>query len=284
MRAADWSGGVGETWAREWQRTDRSFAGLEPALERAILAAAPSGPARLVDLGCGAGTTSLAIAAALPEAEVIGIDLSPDLVAVAVNRAEGLDGARARCRFMAGDAIERAVTLAPIDLFFSRHGVMFFDDPAAAFAGLAAAAVPGTGLVFSCFAAVADNGWATEPLGLAPPPPAGFATTPEPGPFAFADPERVGALLAATGWAAGPPDRVAFRYVAGAGDDPVADAVAFFRRIGPVAAALRMAAEAERPALLDRVASVCARHLAGGEVAFPAAAWLWSAKRNGSRR
>ena len=285
MRAADWIGGVGETWAREWQRTDRSFAGLEPALERAILAAAPAGPARLVDLGCGAGTTSLAIAEALPDAEVIGLDLSPDLIAVAVNRAEGLDGVRGHCRFMTGDSVDRAAALAPVDLFFSRHGVMFFDDPAAAFTGFAAAAAPGAGLVFSCFAAVADNPWATAPLGAAAPPPANAAAIPDPGPFAFADPERVGELLAATGWEAPhPPERVTFRYVAGEGEDPIAEAVAFFRRIGPVAAALRETAEADRPALLDRVAAVCARQLDQGEVAFPATAWVWTAHRQETPR
>ena len=273
MRTADWTGRVGETWAREWRRTDRSFAGLDETLVPAILAVAPSGRARLVDIGCGAGTTSLAITRARRDAEVIGLDLSPDLVAVAGDRAAN-DDPDGRCRFVVGDAVALAPTLAPVDRYFSRHGVMFFADPASAFARFAAAAAPGARLIFSCFAAVADNPWATETLGS---PPAGSAA-PQPGPFAFADPERVAAILAAAGWAATAPRRVAFRYVAGAGDDPVADALSFFGRIGPAAAALRTATDAERPALLDRLAKACRDRCEKGEVAFPAAAWLWSAQ------
>ena len=276
MQAAEWTGRVGETWAAEWRRTDRSFAGLDDALEAAILAAvAPGGPARLIDLGCGAGATSLAVMTARPLAEVIGLDLSPELVAIAEQRRReaGIDGGR--CRFLVGDSAASIAALAPVDLFFSRHGVMFFDDPVAAFARFAAAAAPGAVLVFSCFAALADNPWATEPAGLpAAPAPGG---SPEPGPFAFADPARVSGILAATGWCAFAPERVTYRYVVGAGADPVGDAVGFFQRIGPAARALRSAPVDERTTLLARLADACARRLQDGEVAFPATAWLWSA-------
>lgn len=279
MRAADWIGGVGETWAREWPRTDRSFAGLEGALERVILARSEkAGTFRMVDLGCGAGTTSLAIAAARPDVEVIGLDLSADLIAVAEARRQKVRAAR--CRFIAGDAIENAAALGPVDLFFSRHGVMFFDDPIVAFGRLAAAAAPHGRLVFSCFAALVDNPWATivaAPAVAGEAEPRSLSVTP--GPFAFADPSSVLAILADSGWRAlHPPERIAFRYVAGSGADPVADALSFFRRIGPAASAIRQAAEADRPALLDRLEAACRRHLDGGEVAFPATAWLWSAQ------
>jgi SAM-dependent methyltransferase len=276
MTPADWTGRVGQAWAGEWRRTDRSFAGLDPALERAILAAASPGGGRLVDLGCGAGTTSLAVARARPTASVTGLDLSPDLIAVAAARRDGAGLSPERCRFVAGDAVASATRLAPIDLFFSRHGVMFFDDPVAAFARLAEAGAPGALLVFSCFAAQADNHWATRTAGVDAGPRSGV---PQPGPFAFADPERVAAILAAAGWhPERAPERIAFRYVAGAGADPVADAVSFFTRIGPAARGLREADAAARPALLERLAATCARHCRGGEVAFAATAWLWSAR------
>lgn len=275
MTPADWTGQVGEAWAREWQRTDRSFAGLDPALDRAILAAVPAGAARLVDIGCGAGTTSLAVARACPGLAVTGLDLSTDLVAIAEVRRAAAGLASERCRFVVGDAAEAAAALAPVDLFFSRHGVMFFDDPVAAFTRLARAAAPGAALVFSCFAALADNPWATETGGEAGAAPA----HPAPGPFAFADPARVAAILSAAGWCADQaPERIAFRYVAGAGVDPVGDAVSFFRRIGPAARGLRDADEASRAVLLDRLAATCERYRQGKEVAFPAAAWLWSAR------
>ena len=65
--AGEWSGGVGAAWAASWTQTDLSFAGLSPQLDAAILAAAPPGEARAIDLGCGAGATSIALATARPD-------------------------------------------------------------------------------------------------------------------------------------------------------------------------------------------------------------------------
>lgn len=274
--AADWNGRVGEVWAAEWRRSDRSFAGLEPRLEAAILAAAPERPCKTVDIGCGAGTTSLAIAAARPDCTITGLDLSPDLVAAANERGAGSPNFTAQF----GDAAVAAAALAPVDLFFSRHGVMFFADPVAAFAALAAAAASGAPFIFSCFADRASNGWATETARAVGEDP---QNSDGPGPFAFANPGHVAAILAAAGWRAAAPERVIYRFVAGAGEDPVADAVSFFQRIGPAARALREAPESERPARLAALADLCARHRDGDEVAFPAAAWLWSARLAGSR-
>ena len=73
------------------------------------------------------------------------------------------------------------------------------------------------------------------------------------------------------------PTRVDFGYRAGEGDDPVADALAFFRRIGLVAPLLRDAAPADRAAMEEAIAAACARRLHDGAVDFPAAAWIWSA-------
>ena len=156
--AIDWTGRVGQSWASEWHRTDRSFAGLTPHLDAAILASAPATPFRAIDIGCGAGSTSLALATARPDASVTGIDLSPDLLAVAGRRGAG----RPNLAFRHGDAATIAHTLPPPDLLVSRHGVMFFADPAPAFAALRKACRPGATLVFSCFRDRADNPWASD--------------------------------------------------------------------------------------------------------------------------
>lgn len=264
--AADWSGRVGETWAHEWRRTDRAFADLAPHLDAAILAAAPRRPFAALDIGCGAGTTAIALATSRPDATVIGVDLSPELVATARARAGGVPN----CRFIQGDAVATAAGLSP-DLLVSRHGVMFFPDPRAAFAGLRAAAAPGVSLVFTCFAAVEDNPWATL-VTDAPARSTGYV----PGPFALADPAVGHALLVAAGWQ-GAPCRVDFRYRVGAGDDPVADAAAFLTRIGPAASALRDASREDRPALDARLRDRLERRRHGDAIDFPAAAWLWSA-------
>lgn len=268
----DWTGRVGRTWAAEWQRTDRAFAGLTPHLDAAIRAAAPGGPFRAIDIGCGAGSTAIALAGTRADASVIGIDLSPDLLAIAQQRG----GDHINLRFLTGDVTERAQDLAPIDLFASRHGVMFFAEPVAAFSALHAAARPNAPLVFSCFRDRADNPWASDLVAEVtgtpnPDPGTGYA----PGPFGFADAAATQAILAAAGWDAQPPTRIDFAYRVGEGDDPVADAIGFFQRIGPIAAALRDSADAD--AALARLKTALERYTNGAAVECPASAWLWRA-------
>ena len=273
--AADWSGRVGESWAAELARTDRSFADLSPHLDAAIRAAAPDGPGSAVDLGCGAGQTSITFATARPDLTVTGVDLSPDLVRAAAARGAALPN----LRFTVADlATEPEVVASGADILFSRHGVMFFADPATVFARLHAAVAPGTPLVFSCFRSAAENPWAGDLIahitGKAPQPLAGYA----PGPFGFADPDWVKTMLAAAGWRAAAAQPVDYRYVAGEGDDPIADAVAFFRRIGPVASAIGAAPEPDRLAMIDRLATALGLHRDGATVGFPAAAWIWTTR------
>ena len=264
---AAWQARVGDVWAEEWRLTDRSFAGMSDALDAAILAAAPN-RGRIVDIGCGAGGTALAVSDARRDAEVIGIDLSASLLAVARKRAGDRE-----TTFLRGDACKLVPDLAPVDLFVSRHGVMFFDDPVAAFAAFRRAGTPDARLIFSCFADRAANSWATEPAAALDGP---VATDEGPGPFAFAHPGRIAALLEAAGWHAPTPRRFDFRYIAGEGADAVDRAVRFFSRIGPAAALLRAAPD--RQAAQDAIAAVCRRHLKNDLVAFPASAWLWSAQ------
>ncbi|MET0307382.1 MAG: class I SAM-dependent methyltransferase [Sphingomonas sp.] len=272
MNREDWQGAVGDVWAEEAQRTDRSFEGLAPALNAAIVAAAPAGPIDALDIGCGAGITSIAFADARPDARITGIDISPNLVTLARARLEG----RRNLAFVVGDAVQEAPRHGPAQLLFSRHGVMFFLDPVAAFAALHAAAAPGARLIFSCFRAIDRNPWAAlvaTAAGSAPAP----GRPDMPGPFAFADPALVTPILTAAGWNGVTCAPVDYAYRAGQGDDPVADAVAFFTRIGPTARLLHDMPAGERPATLARVEAVLAEHRSGDTVEFPAAAWIWSA-------
>ncbi len=273
--ASDWSARVGTVWAEEWRRTDRAFAGLAPHLDAAIRAAAPAGAFAALDIGCGAGATAAALAATHPQATVTGVDLSHDLLAVAADRHRDLPN----LAFRHGDALDTAAALAPIDLSVSRHGVMFFADPVDAFARLHAATAAGGTLVFSCFAPVADNPWATL-VAPAPAPSADYA----PGPFALADEGAASAILADAGWRDAQAQLVRFGYRVGEGDDPVADAFAFLARIGPAARLLRDAAPADRAALVTRLHNALAAQRNGGVIDFPAAAWIWTARATGERR
>src|SRR3954451_17269514 len=155
--AYEWRGRVGEVWAEEWRRTDRSLAPVNAALAAAAAAeAAGLDSPRILDVGCGAAATSLALAEAIPGSEIIGIDLSQALVAAARERAVGRDN----LGFEVADAARWTPSRAGVDLIVSRHGIMFFEDAVAAFAHLRTLAGPGARLVFSCFRARADNRWA----------------------------------------------------------------------------------------------------------------------------
>ncbi|TCP32777.1 class I SAM-dependent methyltransferase [Sphingomonas sp. BK235] len=279
---ADWSARVGATWAAEWQRTERAFADVAEVLDSAIASVAPDS-GRAADVGCGVGSTALALAAARPGLFVSGIDLAAPLVAIARERTAvlaphtggGAEGDR-RVDFLVGDAAALLPTLAPLDLIVSRHGVMFFDDPVTSFAAMARAARSGAPLVFSCFRTRGENDWATAldaAAGVSPRSTGAYA----PGPFGLADHALTQDVLAAAGWRGATATRHDLRYVVGAGDDPAGDALAFFRRIGPAASVLAAAAPEERAAIERRIVAALAPRIRDGAVAFTAAIWIWVA-------
>lgn len=265
--SSDWQGTVGRNWAAEWQRTDTSFSELTQQLLAAI---AREQGETIVDIGCGAGELSIAVAGMRPDSRVTGCDISSDLVSVATGRGTGLHN----LSFTVADASVWQPDAAP-DLYVSRHGVMFFADPPAVFRHLGAVAAPGARIVFSCFRAAALNEWAVSIAGLLPPPePVAVPAFPQ-GPFAFADPDHVRSCMA--GWHDVDFTPVNFAYVAGAGDDPVAEAMALFGRIGPSAFAMRSLPEAERMAFEKRLRELVEAHSDGARVTFRAAAWLITA-------
>jgi len=268
----EWQGRVGEAWAEEWRRTDRSLAPVNEAL---VARAVPLAPENILDIGCGAGATSLALAAALPGAAITGLDLSDALIAAARERAAG----RPDLRFETGNAaLWRAAS--GFDLIVSRHGVMFFDDAKAAFAHLHSLGRPGAGLLFSCFRGRGENEWMTaqRPVLARFAPEALAAPEPVVGPFAFADPARIAAVLAAAGFAPPLIEPLDFDFVVGSGEDPVGDAVHYFSRIGPIARLLAALEPGARRRAQGEIGGIAAARLSEGRVAFRAAAWIVSSR------
>ncbi|WP_296676635.1 class I SAM-dependent methyltransferase [Novosphingobium sp.] len=265
----EWQARVGRSWADNYRLTDRAFAGLTDRLLERI---AERGANRVLDVGCGAGELALAIARHRPGSEVIGVDVSPDLVSVATERSE-LTG---NANFVLADAGSWTPEDFAPDLIASRHGVMFFDEPAAAFANLHDLSAPGAQLVFSCFRSPSENPWASEAAALL-----GVESAEDPaapGPFAFADPKHVSAILTDAGWRDPQFEAVNFAYIAGMGDDPVADALAFFRQIGPAARALSALEGDERTRAEGWLRDWLEEHRSGDMIAFSAAAWIVSAR------
>jgi SAM-dependent methyltransferase len=269
-----WNSKVGDTWVRMQERLDRAFTPVTAAL---LSVAAPQPGETVLDVGCGSGETTLALAGAVgDDGIVLGVDISEQLLACARARAEAL---LSDAEFRNADA----ATLdddGDFDLIVSRFGVMFFDDPVAAFANLHRLAAPDGRLTFACWQPPAENLWATLPMqvlaGLLPEMPASDPHAP--GPFAFADPARVHAILTDAGWHDIGFDDLPFAMLVGEGEDPVAAAVHFNLRIGPAARAVRDAGPAAEAAAPGLLAAALTPYRDGDSVALPGAIWLVSAR------
>lgn len=269
--ADEWVGRTGDSWAAEWRRTDRSFSVLT---ERLLQRSRDFAFGSALDIGCGAGELSVAIGRGRPQCRVIGVDISPQLVAVARERAAN----HPNVSFEVADAaLWRSPADFVPDLLVSRHGVMFFADPVVAFAHLREISAPGARLLFSCFRAWEDNPAFADVAALlpAPPPPPSDA----PGPFAFSDRGRVKDILSRAGWSEIAFEPLDFAMIVGAGEDPVGDTEAYFARIGPAARALREMTEDQRQVFWQRLRELAQSNLRDGLVSLRAAAWIVSARR-----
>jgi SAM-dependent methyltransferase len=266
---AYWNGPAGDRWATSWQMFDRA----EAAISEAILArAAPAAGERVLDVGCGAGTTTLALRERVGAGgAVTGIDVSAPQLAVARARAAGTDVA-----FVEADAA--ACPFRPEhDLVFSRFGVMFFADPERAFANLRAAAAPGGRLAFVCWRSAGENGWVTVPMDaaralapeVAPPPPG------EPGPFAFADRDRLHGILARAGWQQIAIERADHAMVLGSTAEEAAHAALV---VGPLARSIAELSADTRARILERLIEAMTPFVTPDGVALPTSCWLDTAR------
>jgi SAM-dependent methyltransferase len=247
--------------------------------ERALAVLAAAAGERVLDVGCGCGDTSLAIARAVGAAgRVLGVDISAPMLARAKERAAAAGLVHAQ--FELADAQTHALSAGAFDAAFSRFGVMFFESPAAAFANLAHALRPGGRVVFACWQGVEANEWVSVPLRalasvltLPPPPPPGA-----PGPFAFADEARVRAILGEAGLReiAFRAERVPMRFAGG-----LDEAASFLTEMGPASRALREADGGEplRAEAQAAIRAAIGRYAQGGGVELPSAIWVVSARK-----
>jgi SAM-dependent methyltransferase len=267
-----WNKTVGRTWAQFQDQLDRQIAPL--GLE-ALRVLAPQAGERVLDVGCGCGQTTLDLAVRVgPEGHVTGVDISEPMLDVALGR-EIPQGA-ARPEFIRTDAQTADLGEGVFDAVFSRFGVMFFSDPAAAFANLRTALKPGGRLAFVCWRPYAENLWMRAPMDAAQPflPPMPASDPAAPGPFAFADPQRVRSILTSAGY-----DDVTIEpFDALIGGASIADTLRLTFQVGPLGSALR--AEPQLAAVVgEAVRAVLERFETPRGVEMPAAVWLVQARR-----
>lgn len=270
-QAALWNDANGKTWVELQAMLDRMLA---PFADIVVGEAFPGEGGRVLDIGCGAGATSLMMARRLgPKGYVLGADISAPLVAAARNRAdaEGLGEAA----FVQADAQTYPFEAGDFDAVMSRFGVMFFDDPEAAFANFRRAAKPGGKLAFVAWRSPAENPFMTAAMRAAAPYlPETPAPKPDaPGQFGFADGERVRRILAAAGWGS-----VEAKPIDVESSVPEADLRTYVTRMGPVGAALRDLPEAKQAEIVRAVSAAFDAFVKDGEARFTAACWLVTAR------
>jgi SAM-dependent methyltransferase len=265
-----WNATAGQTWVEFQAQLDRQ---LEPLGEAGMQVLAPAPGERILDIGCGCGHTSFALSARVGlKGAVLGVDISEPMLAVASRRLPA-PGAQEPA-FRLADAQTDDLGEAAFDGAFSRFGVMFFSDPVAAFGNIRRALKPGGRLAFVCWRPLAENPWMFVPLdaarALLPPLPPSDPTAP--GPFAFADTNRVRAILSEAGFGA----ITITPFDARIGSGGLEETLAISRRVGPLGAALR-----ENPdhaeAVLGVVREALAAYLSPLGVLMPAAVWIVSA-------
>ena len=266
-----WNDTAGQTWARLQAALDIQ---IEP-LDRAVIAAlAPAPGEHVIDVGCGCGESTLALADAVgPSGLALGVDISEPMLAVARERA----GGRAQVRFQNADAQVHAFGQGRFDMIHSRFGVMFFEDPTAAFANLRRALRPGGRLAFLCWRTPAENPVMTAPMAAAQPflPPPEPPTPGAPGPFAFADPERVRAILSGAGFA----DIAIAPQDMPAGGNTREETLELSLRVGPLGRMLRENPQVDREAAVADVRAAIAAHARpDGRVFMDSACWIVTAR------
>lgn len=270
-----WNSAATQPWSEQHEPIDRLFAGLTQTV---LDIAAPQPGERVIDIGCGSGTTVLELAVRVgPSGYVLGADISKQSVEKARQRIADTGVHQAEATL--SDVSTHTFAPKNFDLAFSRFGVMFFSDPIATFANLHSALKPSGRLALAVFRTPQENRWQTAPVAavrhLLPP-----ITPPgpeEPGQFSWADPTRVHRILEAAGFkeiTLTPSDPAMLL----AGPKGAAEAADFAMQVGPVVRATLNASEEQREAVRSSLASFFQNQEGPQGIVLPGAIWIVTAR------
>jgi SAM-dependent methyltransferase len=249
---------------------------LSPVTQALIDRATPQPGERIIDVGCGCGGTSMALAERVaPSGFVLGVDISGPML----SRARELAPKGAPVDFVLADATVYPFDPENFDLLASRFGVMFFADPAVSFANLRRALRPSGRMAFACWREPRENPWMMAPLQaiyqhVPKLPPQGPE---DPGPFAFASEERVHRILGDAGFKQIEMEPVAlsFDIAIGRGLDAAVQAA---MQIGPGSRALDGHPPETRAAAAKSVKEMLTPYVRGEAVPLAGSIWIVTAR------
>ena len=265
-----WNGQAGRAWVEAQAVVDQMFKPLEELLVETALAQHRD---RVLDVGCGTGSTTLAVARSLGgRVDCVGVDISEPMIVAARARAER---EATSASFVLADAETHAFESARFDLIISRFGVMFFEDSVRAFANLRRAAKAGGELRFIAWRSPAENPFMTAAeRAVAPLLPDLPPRQPNaPGQFAFADPQRVRRILEESGWQA-----IDIRPLDIRCRLPEKDLMGYLARLGPLGRVLPELDERTRARMLEVARAAFESYVQGDWVSYDAACWSVEAR------
>jgi SAM-dependent methyltransferase len=269
-QTALWNGLAGRAWVEGQALLDHVFRPLEDLLVEAVTAGSGG---RALDVGCGTGSTTLAVARRLgAKTRCVGIDISEPMIAAAWARAER-EGTPAH--FIRADAQTYAFERAGFDTIVSRLGVMFFNDFVRAFANLRDAARDDGEIRIIAWRSAAENAFMTtaERAAAALLPNIPVRQPDAPGQFAFADRRRVQRILEESGWA-----DIDIQPIDVACTFPEKELVGYLTRFGPLGRILPDVDEQTRSHVIETVRHAFDPYVQGADVHFNAACWMVGAR------
>jgi SAM-dependent methyltransferase len=261
-----WNGASGQAWIEAQPLLDQMYKPFEDLLSDVVIA---EGGRSVLDVGCGTGATTLAIARRIgATGHCTGIDISEPMIAVARARAER---ERVAAGFICANAQVHPFEPARVDMIVSRFGVMFFDDPVRAFANLRRAATDKATLRCITWRSPEENLFMTTAERAAAPllPNVPPRQPDAPGQFGLANKQRVSRILEESGW-----NEIELRPVDVACSFPEKELVSYLTRFGPLGRILPDADERTRGRVIETVRAAFDSFVHGDEVRFTAACWM----------
>ena len=268
-----------QTWTKDgsdhYLSQQARHARMNEPLTRRLLDAARIGDTdRVLDIGCGCGDTTRGAARRARNGHVLGIDVSPELLAEA-RRLSAAQTESGTMELRHADA--QTHPLVGFDAAISSFGLMFFTDPHAAFVNIRAGLRPGGRLAFLCWQTADSNEFFTVPFQAmtAVTGPPDRAAAGRQAAFSLADPQRTQALLAGAGFH--DVDIVSVTEPLYLGDDPV-DVAGYYCDTPAARALLAYADTVTRAAVRDSLtAALTARQQPTGRIELGSATWLVTA-------